>query len=364
MELSMNFNNVGDGTNMGEAEGAAPAAGPAHHQLHIQQVLQPPPKKKIKRGPVVTKLRRVQSVPTDELGRPVLPLQIGILTVHNLGTVVYDRDTYHNERYIYPVGYMISRQYFSMNDPNKTVMYTCSISDGGDGPRFHIIAEDAPDKPIVGFSATGAWTSVIRVANAIRKREHSNSASGPDYFGFSQPTVAKLIQDLPNAHKCKNYVWQEFEVIRGRGTKKVHTKLDNPSLFTTENGDGLPVSVAIAAAAAAAPPIMPRPITFVEEKPGKSPVSGEAREDDNSNAKESAVGDFPHRDHSCTVTGADLGGGGCEVGGLRASDAVEKVNDYEEVDVVSMDEDEDQENVNSHEQENDNGHEELSESSV
>lgn len=96
-----------------------------------------------------------------------------------------------------------------MVDADKTVNYTCTISDGGDGPRFHVTPEDAPDKAVTATTATGAWTAVIRVANALRKREHSNSASGPDYFGFSHPTVAKLIQDLPNVDKCENYVMQQ-----------------------------------------------------------------------------------------------------------------------------------------------------------
>jgi hypothetical protein len=52
---------------------------------------------------------------------------------------------------------------------------------------------------------------VVKTANMIRRRDHSNSASGPDYFGFSNATIAKLIQDLPNADKCKTYVMQLFE---------------------------------------------------------------------------------------------------------------------------------------------------------
>lgn len=52
---------------------------------------------------------------------------------------------------------------------------------------------------------------MVKTANMIRRRDHSNSASGPDYFGFSNATIAKLIQDLPNADKCKTYVMQLFE---------------------------------------------------------------------------------------------------------------------------------------------------------
>lgn len=35
-------------------------------------------------------------------------------------------------------------------------------------------------------------------------------ASGPDYYGFTHATIAKMIQDLPGAANCINYVWQTF----------------------------------------------------------------------------------------------------------------------------------------------------------
>ncbi|ORX90275.1 hypothetical protein K493DRAFT_230976 [Basidiobolus meristosporus CBS 931.73] len=162
------------------------------------------------------KPRRVQQLDKDENGNYVLPVQIGILTVISLGKVEWERDTFHNDRYIWPIGYTVRRTYSSMVDPEKQTTYVCSISDGGDGPRFIIEPEDQ-NNPIIANTATGAWTTVVKVANAIRKRDHSNSASGPDYYGFSHPTIAKMIQDLPDTDKCKNYVWQEFIVMQGRG---------------------------------------------------------------------------------------------------------------------------------------------------
>lgn len=55
------------------------------------------------------KTRRVQPIDRDVHGNPKLPQQIGVLTVLNLGTIVTDRPTFHNERYIFPVGYTVSR---------------------------------------------------------------------------------------------------------------------------------------------------------------------------------------------------------------------------------------------------------------
>ncbi|KAI8917092.1 F/Y-rich N-terminus-domain-containing protein [Powellomyces hirtus] len=181
-----------------------------------------------KRLPVTTKLRKIQHVPRDENGKPILPLQLGIVTIYDLGTIVWDRKNFHSERYIYPVGYKMSRSYASIVDPESNTTYTCTISDGHDGPRFHVSPDDIPEKAVTAGTATGAWTSIIKAANALRKREHSNSASGPDYFGLSHPTVAALIQELPNAHRCENYVRHEYEESQGRGVKRAAVKPEKP----------------------------------------------------------------------------------------------------------------------------------------
>lgn len=179
----------------------------------------PPKRSKINR--INIKTRRVQPIERDFNGHPKLPQQIGVLTVLNLGKIITDKDSFHNERYIFPVGYTVRRTYPSMIDPNNNTIITSTILDGGDGPRFHVLAADQPTEPIVANSATGAWTVVVRKSNEIRQREHSNSASGPDYYGFKHPTIAKMIQDLPGAQQLKNYVWQNFEEMEPRAAKGV-----------------------------------------------------------------------------------------------------------------------------------------------
>lgn len=102
------------------------------------------------------------------------------------------------------------RRYLSTVDPTVDCVYHCTILDGGDGPKFQIIAQDQPDKPIIAGTATGAWSVVVRAANHIRNRQHSNSVSGPDFFGLGQNSIKHLIQELPNADRLKDYVWQNF----------------------------------------------------------------------------------------------------------------------------------------------------------
>ncbi|KAG8214339.1 hypothetical protein J3R82DRAFT_9304 [Butyriboletus roseoflavus] len=184
------------------ASPATSASRPSDIQRHAKP-------KRLKAHTVTSKSFSIPTVPRDKKGRPLLPLNVGIMTVVNLGEVCM-REHFHTERYIFPVGYEVTRRYHSTVDPNTDAVYHCSILDGGDGPKFQIVASDVPDRPMIAGTATGAWSSIVKQANAIRNRQHSNSVSGPDFFGLGQNTIKHLIQELPNADRLRDYVWQHF----------------------------------------------------------------------------------------------------------------------------------------------------------
>ncbi|KAJ7213868.1 hypothetical protein GGX14DRAFT_617546 [Mycena pura] len=165
--------------------------------------------KRLKAHTVTSRSYSIPMVPRDKKGKPMLPLNVGIMTVINLGDVCM-REHFHTERYIFPVGYEVTRRYLSTVDRNTEVVYHCTILDGGDGPKFQIIPSDVPDRPVIAGTATGAWSSIVKQANVIRQRQHSNSVSGPDFFGLGQNTIKHLIQELPNADRLRDYVWQHF----------------------------------------------------------------------------------------------------------------------------------------------------------
>ncbi|KAH9480736.1 Transforming growth factor beta regulator 1 [Psilocybe cubensis] len=187
-----------------------PATIPSPSQQRSPPEPQKPVKaKRLKSHTVTTKSFSIPMVPRDKKGKPMLPLNVGIMTVISLGDVCM-REHFHTERYIFPVGYEVTRRYLSTVDPTIEVVYHCTILDGGDGPKFQIIPSDRPDKPIIAGTATGAWSNIVKQANAIRNRQHSNSVSGPDFFGLGQNTIKHLIQQLPNADRLRDYVWQNF----------------------------------------------------------------------------------------------------------------------------------------------------------
>ncbi|KAI8146496.1 F/Y rich C-terminus-domain-containing protein [Fennellomyces sp. T-0311] len=153
---------------------------------------------------------RLVNVPKDEAGEYVLPVQLGTIKLIRLGTIVPVPSTYHNNRYIFPIGYKIERVYKSMINPDNLVTYTCEIKEGKGAPKFCITPEDQPDACIERDNPTAAWSTVMKEANRESQRTHF-AVSGPEYFGMSHPNITKMIQELPGANECFMYQWRFFD---------------------------------------------------------------------------------------------------------------------------------------------------------
>ena len=76
--------------------------------------------------------------------------------------------------------------------------------------------------------------NIYRRAFAIRNQEYGHNPVGPDFFGLRKNTIAKMIQDLPNASKCSQYIWQTFEPARfnkpGRNRRRADSSLPSSLL--------------------------------------------------------------------------------------------------------------------------------------
>jgi hypothetical protein len=64
--------------------------------------------KRLKAHTVRSKNHNIPTIPRDKKGHPMLPLTVGIMTVISLGEVCV-REHFHTERYIFPVGYEVTR---------------------------------------------------------------------------------------------------------------------------------------------------------------------------------------------------------------------------------------------------------------
>ncbi|XP_012556759.1 transforming growth factor beta regulator 1 isoform X1 [Hydra vulgaris] len=167
---------------------------------------------KPKRKKPGTARKRVLPLHLDDLGVPLFPITLGTLCVYDLGEVVSHKPGFHSERYIWPVGFCSTRLYPSMKDPDYRVQYFCYIKDGGSDPMFEIIPEDEPDQPITAMTATACHCVVLKRLNTARGKTATNTGSGPEFFGFSHPTIQYLIENLPGANYCEKYQRQNFEL--------------------------------------------------------------------------------------------------------------------------------------------------------
>lgn len=77
----------------------------------------------------------VQTISVDVNGVPIYPITMGNLSIYNLGKILFDRPGYHAENWIYPAGFMSTRVYGHIKDPERKCVYTCKIIDNGDSPR-------------------------------------------------------------------------------------------------------------------------------------------------------------------------------------------------------------------------------------
>jgi hypothetical protein len=112
---------------------------------------------------VRSKAKRNLDLPTDICGNVQLPIHLGAsLTVHSLGEVVHDVPSFHNDKYIWPVGYRATRMYTSMLCSDRRTAYLCEVVHGGHQPEFRITPDDQPDAPITASSPSGVWSVVIK----------------------------------------------------------------------------------------------------------------------------------------------------------------------------------------------------------
>uniref|UniRef100_A0A182LW66 INO80 complex subunit E N-terminal domain-containing protein n=1 Tax=Anopheles culicifacies TaxID=139723 RepID=A0A182LW66_9DIPT len=170
--------------------------------------------------------KRMHDITVDQTGHPTYPLTVGGFNVQHLGEVVSDREAYHNERTIYPIGYTITRPYGHYKDPEKRCNYTCRILDDGERPRFEIVPECADPAGIVSSTnesdegkTPGAIEDTIsgpttdachaellqRINTALNIRSIDSRPLGDWFFGLAHPTIANLIQSFPSAKGCTNY---------------------------------------------------------------------------------------------------------------------------------------------------------------
>ena len=162
-------------------------------------------------------IERYRTLSRDEDGNLIFPIQAKQgASIINLGEVVFDRKLFSSSKYIWPNGFESQRIHPSYLEPSQRVIYTSKIIDAGDRPKFAVIASDDPDNPIIANSASTAWTNVITKVNYAKdpdKRRKTCTVSGPEMFGYNDPLIIALIEELPNSKRVEKY-WKNRTPFR------------------------------------------------------------------------------------------------------------------------------------------------------
>ncbi|CAF3505803.1 unnamed protein product [Adineta steineri] len=164
-------------------------------------------------------VKQIQNYMTEEHEETSYTLRIGSLVLHNVGQLLphqLQSAVFHNRNFIYPVGYTITRFYWSMNRPNRRCAYHCSIIDMDNKPMFRIRTQENLDEPAQEFlesTPKAVWHKIVDEIDSLRRRHglvkmFSIFVSGEDLYGLTEPHIIRLIESLPGVEMLQNYAFK------------------------------------------------------------------------------------------------------------------------------------------------------------
>lgn len=121
---------------------------------------------------------------------PKLPLVIdGGLTLLNLGRIVLDRPSYHNDTCIYPVGYKTAVVY-------RNKAFICRIIDNGAMPLFECSSSMNPTLTFSGSTSDDCHAELLQYFENM-----PYVLDGDKFFGLENKRIKEFINMLPNARR-------------------------------------------------------------------------------------------------------------------------------------------------------------------
>lgn len=108
-----------------------------------------------------------------------------------------------------------------------------------------------------------------------RDRQATNSGSGPEFFGYSNPTILNLLQKLPNAGRCSKYKFLKFDspekppsAASTTGASKGRSKKKATGKQRKKSGEKLPASKRLRLSVSPKPPKKGKATVSVVRKGG------------------------------------------------------------------------------------------------
>ena len=171
------------------------------------------------------------------------PIELDYTTILSLGRIVHNYPAFHSPSYIYPVGFKSTCRFASAKSPSDTIQYCCAIVSGIQMPIFQVYAPEDVEIWFTGVSPDFVWTQVLKsvlTADDGRKRSGARLLKGDEnamvgrghyLFGLDHPQVKRMIEELPKARLCKQYDFEDSQLLRQHG----QMQFDSP--FFGSNND-------------------------------------------------------------------------------------------------------------------------------
>lgn len=173
-------------------------------------------------------------------------LRIGSLILYSIGQLLpHQLQNFHTNTHIFPIGYNVSRFYWSARTLGKRCQYICSIGELNEWPQFFIeIIEDGFENiTYKASSPQSAWEQILDSLRKIREKTKTmkiffDSLTGEDFFGLNEPAIIRLLESLPGVDTLTDYnfkygrsPWYELPLAinpsgcaRTEPRKRIHAK--------------------------------------------------------------------------------------------------------------------------------------------
>uniref|UniRef100_A0A915CUC2 Histone-lysine N-methyltransferase n=1 Tax=Ditylenchus dipsaci TaxID=166011 RepID=A0A915CUC2_9BILA len=139
-------------------------------------------------------------------------MRVGSLIFHKIGQLLPEQlKNFHNENYIFPIGYRITRIFWSLTNAHERARYECFVDEQNNSPEFCVVFES---RELREKSPNAAWNRILNSVMQAREKAGNmlkffpNQMSGDALFGFLEPAITKMTESLPGVDQLYSYTFK------------------------------------------------------------------------------------------------------------------------------------------------------------
>uniref|UniRef100_A0A914X0L3 [Histone H3]-lysine(4) N-trimethyltransferase n=1 Tax=Plectus sambesii TaxID=2011161 RepID=A0A914X0L3_9BILA len=144
-----------------------------------------------------------------------LILRVGSLIFHQIGQLLpHQWKSFHNSDFIFPVGYHVTRIFWSPSNLHGRIRYECSIKERDGLPEFVVSFNEERDITISDVSASAVWNNILTPLERLRDTKSTllklfpRHLPGENLFGLTEPSISKMIESLPGVDQLLTYAFK------------------------------------------------------------------------------------------------------------------------------------------------------------